>query len=91
MLGWTWHARQQRMALPDSVIARRVRDGRHFHDTTSQDEAWTIARRYDIRYVIVGRLERLHYEEAGLAKYDADGRWRRVFSHGVSRIYERVD
>src|SRR5690606_31463761 len=91
VLGWTWHARQQRMALPGSVVARRVRDVRHFYDTPSADEAWVIARRYDVRYVVVGRLEQAQYAAEGLAKFETDERWQLAFTTGRSRIYERMD
>ncbi len=91
VLGWTWHARQQRMGLPSGIVARRVHDVRRLYESTSLEEAWTIAVRYDIRYVIVGRLEQNHYDGEGLAKFEDDTRWRRVFTHGASRIYERVE
>lgn len=91
VLGWTWHARQQRLALPASLVGRRVLDVQTFYDSSSPDEAWTIALRYDIRYVIVGGLERSRYAAQGLAKFDGDQRWRPVFTRGESVIYERRD
>lgn len=89
VLGWTWHARQQRMALPSSLVGRRRRDVRVFYTTSSADEAWDVARRHDIRYVVVGALERQLYPADGLDKFDADARWTVVFSTGATRVYAR--
>ncbi|MCC6162650.1 MAG: glycosyltransferase family 39 protein [Acidobacteria bacterium] len=91
ILGWTWHARQQRAALPVSLVARRWRDVRRLYGSRSSDEAWRIARRYDVTYLVVGHLERQTYPAEGLDKFAADPRWQRVFRSGTTDVYERID
>jgi uncharacterized membrane protein/4-amino-4-deoxy-L-arabinose transferase-like glycosyltransferase len=89
VLGWTWHTRQQRLALPVALVGQRRRDVRTFYETTTTDEAWRIALRYDVRYAVIGRLERQLYPQAGLDKFASDPRWTLVFTRGITRIYAR--
>lgn len=89
VLGWTWHTRQQRMALPAALVGQRRRDVRTFFESTSVDDAWRVARRYDVRYVVIGRLERQLYPQTGLDKFEADPRWTPVFTRGLTRVYAR--
>jgi uncharacterized membrane protein len=89
VLGWTWHTRQQRLALPPALVGQRWRDVRTFFTSPSADDAWRIAARYDVRYVVVGRLERALYPQGGLDKFEDDPRWMRVFTRGQTRIYAR--
>ncbi len=89
VLGWTWHARQQRMGLPAALVARRRRDVRQFYSTPSMADADRIARRYDVRYLVVGRLERALYPGEGLDKFARSDDWRPVFRDGATVVYER--
>jgi uncharacterized membrane protein len=50
-------------------------------------------RKYDVRYIIVGQLERNHYPGPGLEKFSqANGSlWREVYRDGETVIYEVPD
>ncbi len=85
VLGWDWHMRQQR-SWPggEEAVFRRQRDLQHFF--ASADPA--ILRRYEVRYVILGDLERLTYGEAALARIRRLPALTRVFASGGTAVYE---
>jgi uncharacterized membrane protein len=69
VLGWDWHQKQQRWGYQERVDARQ-RDVNRFYGTPDQELAWRILREYDVRFIVVGGLERAYYPAAGLAKLD---------------------
>ncbi|MFC1464300.1 MAG: DUF2298 domain-containing protein [Candidatus Brachytrichaceae bacterium NZ_4S206] len=71
VVGWEWHQRQQRAALGAPVVEDRVADVREFYSTSDVERARLLLRRYDVRYVIVGEMERLYNDPAGFDKFDA--------------------
>jgi YYY domain-containing protein len=94
VLGWNWHQRQQRAGVNDREVWDRAGDIALFYDTRSPEAATAILRRFGVRYVIVGPLERANYDPAGLEKLDAmvaEGTLRTVFSNGEVTIYEVED
>ena len=69
VLGWPWHQTQQRYAYRDRIDLR----ANHVHqayETTDAGLAMDIMERYGVGFVVVGDLERLNYNERGLAKFD---------------------
>ena len=90
VLGWPWHQIQQRMRYADAVH-RRAADVREMYDTADVDRALDLLTAYEVRYVVVGDLERAYYRPAGLAKFDAmaqGGLARVVYENPGTRIYE---
>ena len=87
ILGWPWHQIQQRFDYRDQVDVR-ARHVRQIYETTSIGNAMDLMERYDVAYVVVGKLEKLNYSERGLAKFEemADsGLISRVYyDHGTS-------
>ena len=61
VLGWDWHQRQQRLAAGDTPITRRAEEIADFYLTRSPQEALAFLHKYDVRYIIVGRLEAMYY------------------------------
>jgi YYY domain-containing protein len=70
VLGWNWHQRQQRAAASEGQVWQRANDVTTAYDTPSLDLARQLLRQYDVRYVIVGGLERAYYARDGLAKFE---------------------
>jgi uncharacterized membrane protein len=70
VLGWDWHQSQQRWAFRDAVEARK-RDVERLYAGTDVTETRNLLARYGVSYVYVGRLERLYYPPAGIAKFEA--------------------
>ncbi len=69
ILGWPWHQIQQRYGYRDQVGVR-ADHVRQAYETTDVDLAMGLMERYDVSFVVVGDLERLNYNERGLAKFD---------------------
>jgi YYY domain-containing protein len=63
VLGWNWHQRQQRAAYPEAGVAERAREITQFYLTPSAAAARQFIERYEVRYVVVGRLERIYFEQ----------------------------
>ncbi len=63
VLGWNWHQRQQRALVGDPVVFARSEAINSFFLTPSVDEARAFLERYQVRYIVVGQLERMYYEE----------------------------
>ena len=69
VVGWQWHERQQRAALSDQIVYDRDADLTTFYSTADISQALMLIRRYNARYIIVGQLERVYYDEQGLPKF----------------------
>jgi YYY domain-containing protein len=70
IVGWSWHQRQQRAALPGDMVERRIEDVRTLYNTTDVHQALALLQKYRVAYIYVGELERAYYDPAGLAKFD---------------------
>lgn len=91
VLGWQWHQRQQRAVLPEQRIYERDNDVAEFYNTTDLGTALKILRRYQVRYIIVGDLERAYYDKAGFDKFNQlvnSGFLRVMFQNAGTTIYE---
>lgn len=62
VLGWDWHQQQQRVIMAGDPIAERRSDITELYTTRSGTAAWEILEKYDIEFLVVGRLERAIYE-----------------------------
>jgi len=71
ILGWNWHQRQQRASAGDQQVWDRVEDVTAIYSATHSIPAvMDLLHDYQVRYIIVGPLERVYYPEAGLDKFD---------------------
>ncbi|HEY5983192.1 MAG TPA: DUF2298 domain-containing protein [Anaerolineales bacterium] len=89
VVGWNWHQRQQRTMTPQ-VVEARVAEVGEFYNGTSTQGALDFLKRYNVRYIIVGQLERAEYPGAGLDKFSAnDGKmWDTVYHDEATTIYQ---
>jgi uncharacterized membrane protein len=91
IVGWSWHQRQQRAVLPDTLVAQRIADVHAIFSDPDSARAAALLARYHVRYVYVGPLERIRYPAAGLAKFDRDpARWHVVYENAQVKIYEVI-
>jgi uncharacterized membrane protein len=93
VLGWNWHQRQQRGFLDYNGINNRLNDIPLFYQTTDIEQALEILKRYQVKYIILGQMERAYYSGAGLDKFaNYDGLyWKEVFHEKDTVIYEMID
>lgn len=61
VLGWKHHQSQQRIVSGDPTTLRAI-EVSSFYLTPSTDEARAFLDRYEVEYVVVGRLERMYYD-----------------------------
>jgi uncharacterized membrane protein len=91
VLGWNWHQRQQRAAADDQMVWKRADDVATIYNVPDWLSAESLLRKYGVRYIIVGPLERAYYEPVGLAKFEemaSEGELRVVFRNEEVTIYE---
>jgi uncharacterized membrane protein len=88
---WDWHQVQQRDMF-SGIVNERRREVDLFYTTGDPAEAQSIIKKHDVRYVVVGALERLYYPADGIAKLESGlgGMLHRVFQSGETSIYEVV-
>ncbi|HET9910419.1 MAG TPA: DUF2298 domain-containing protein [Anaerolineales bacterium] len=91
VVGWNWHQRQQRVYTA-AWVEERVADVGNFYTSTNVQIAREFLEEYDVRYIIVGQLERAAYAPESLAKFEQfKGQyWREVYRDGNTVIYEVV-
>jgi len=90
VVGWNWHQRQQRAYATDRWVWDRVHAIENFYTTSDREEVENFLARYDVRWIVVGQLERAYFPGNGLVKFDSwDGDlWREAFREGETVIYE---
>ena len=95
VLGWNWHQRQQRGFTSPNLIENRVAEIGIFYSTTDMEWARTFLKKYQVKYIIVGQLERNVYpilegSPDGLAKFTQfNGKyWKAVHHEKDTTIYE---
>jgi YYY domain-containing protein len=91
VLGWNWHQRQQRGPLGDQDVWARSSDVATIYNTPHVQVAEPLLQRYNVRYIVVGPLENLHYQSVGLAKFEkmaVAGSLQKVFYNDEVTIYE---
>jgi len=96
VVGWNWHQRQQRV-LASNIVFQRVDEITAFYKTPDPLLAVNFLKKYGVRYIVVGQLERAAYRDeenvdAGLLKFDKyNGTlWKEVYREGKTVIYSVV-
>lgn len=91
VVGWNWHQRQQRVFTSTWVEARVAEVG-NFYNAVDEEFTNDFLERYDVRYIVVGQLERAAYAAEGIAKFERlNGRyWQEVYRDGQTVIYEVI-
>lgn len=89
VVGWNWHQRQQRVFTSTWVEGRVAAVG-NFYNSLDPDYMQAFLKTHDVKYIIVGQLERAAYTPEGIAKFDQyEGEfWREIYRDGRTVIYE---
>jgi len=67
VVGWDWHQRQQRGDYAPQV-AQRIADVFTMYSDPNVPRTLELLRKYHVKYIYVGDLERMYYDPAGLDK-----------------------
>ena len=89
MLGWPWHQIQQRGTY-SAEVHERARDIQQIYTTDDLELAARLLEKYNVKYVVVGDLERVFYPGDGTGKFDIiaqQGAAAKVFDSGHTAIY----
>ena len=89
VIGWQWHQQQQRALFSQQVIDRGA-EVNDFYNSLDLEVVRAFLKKYDVKYIIVGQLERAAYTPEGIAKFEQyEGEyWREVYRDGATAIYE---
>jgi YYY domain-containing protein len=92
VVGWNWHQRQQRLFTSTWVEARVAEVG-NFYNAVDIEYTREFLKTNDVRYIIVGQLERAAYPPEGIAKFEQfEGEyWQEVYRDGNTAIYEVIE
>ena len=70
VIGWNWHQQQQRI-FSHKEIQQRARDVELLYLSKEQSLVKEIIKKYDIEYVILGKVEKIYYYSKGNSFLDA--------------------
>jgi YYY domain-containing protein len=89
VVGWNWHQRQQRTQFPQ-LVEDRVSAIDSFYMTTDVEVARAFLDQYNVKYIVLGQLERAEYAGQGLDKFDQyNGKlWNSVYRNGDTVVYQ---
>jgi len=93
VVGWNWHQRQQRAILKSNIVQERVDSVNAFYLTEDIGDAVEFINKYDVKYIVVGQLEKIFYPGPGLDKFEAyEGQfWQQVYQVGETTIYQVLE
>jgi uncharacterized membrane protein len=93
VIGWNWHQRQQRTINPHEWVFERVDAVHQFYQTEDLEWSEDFLREFDVRYIILGQLERAKYPGPGLEKFEemAGVLWREVYRDRDTVVYEVME
>jgi YYY domain-containing protein len=89
VVGWNWHQRQQRV-YTSTWVQDRVNEIGDFYNSSDIEFTLDFLKKFEVKYIIVGQLERAAYAPEGISKFERyDGiHWRSVYRDGNTFIYE---
>ena len=69
VIGWKWHQEQQRWAYRREV-SNRIQDVSTMFSSTETELTVKLLKKYNVKYIYVGQVERLYYPHNGLEKFN---------------------
>jgi len=91
VVGWNWHQRQQRGVM-STWVEQRVAQVGDFYNSIDSNYIHLFLKTYEVKYIVVGQLERAEYTPEGIAKFQRnEGKyWRSIYRDGSTAIYEVI-
>jgi YYY domain-containing protein len=97
VVGWSWHVRQHNSLLDGAIVDRLIEEVDTFYNTTDLQSAEKFLAKHQVRYIVLGDLERVYYDANGINKFQdmvGRGMLRTVFGDNSARtttIFEVVE
>ncbi len=90
VVGWNWHERQQRALFPPEWVTNRIQEISNFYNLPDSSSIKSFLEKYDVKYIVLGQLERAIYDPTGIAKFETlNGTlWSTVYHDADTTIYE---
>jgi len=88
LLGWDVHQGQQRAGFVP-MLQERQTDVERAYSSPNPQEALNVLRKYDVKWIVIGGLERVYYAPGGLAKFQTMPQLRLAYDADGVQIYER--
>jgi YYY domain-containing protein len=90
VVGWNYHQRQQRGVVSSEPVQQRVDEVGEFYSTTDQGFVTNFLEEYNVKYIIVGLMEKAIYPPEGLQKFvDWNGTlWHQIYLDRDTAIYQ---
>ena len=90
VVGWNYHQRQQRGVVSSDPVQQRVDDVALFYTTTDQVFVTNFLNEYNVKYIIVGLMEKAIYPPEGMQKFvDWNGTfWHQIYLDRDTVIYQ---
>ena len=91
VVGWNYHQRQQR-GPASNLVWERVNGIHDFYNKPDLLSAKEFLDKYNVKYIIVGQMEKGMYSEEGIAKFSSYNgtAWNCVYNQGNTQIYEVI-
>ncbi len=68
VIGWDWHQNQQRLRY-EWAVRERQDDVNRLYSTTNTADALRLLKKYGVKYIYLGQVERLYYPQEGISKF----------------------
>lgn len=90
--GWNWHQRQQRAVLAVDWVWPRVDEINAFYNGVDPAAALAFLQKYNVKYIVVGQLEKIYYTPEGILKFKDLNRvyWNEVYQDSDTAVYEVI-
>ncbi len=69
VVGWSWHVRQHNSLLDGAIVDRLIEEVDNFYNTADIRAAERFLEKHQVRYIVLGNLERVYYDSNGLDKF----------------------
>ncbi len=86
IIGWSHHEAQHRGGKSYAEIGPREQDMKKAFNSPSWEEAKDILNKYNVKYIIIGALEREYFSQEGLLKFEQNCKL--VYKSNDSALYE---
>ncbi len=86
VMGWVFH--EYSWGYKTYITEPRINDVNTIYRTEDMELALKKLNEYDVKYVFVGSLEHMQYQERGLQKFEAENFVKKVYDEKGVQIYE---